>query len=54
MVTVGVTAMPKSAVKASCKNIFKQTDKDEIQKVLTEKWIKIIKSLEQASNHEQP
>ena len=39
--------MSKSSVKVSCISIFKHTDKEDIKKNFTDKWIDIIKILDQ-------
>jgi len=44
--------MLKIENKILCKNEFKHTDKDEIKKEFTEKWINIIKTLEHLSQNE--
>ena len=42
-----VIPMSKSDYKISCKNIFKHSNKDEIKKEITFKWINIMRALEQ-------
>jgi len=37
--------MSKASIKISCINIFKHTDKEDIKKNFTDKWINIIKVL---------
>ena len=39
--------MSKSDIKVSCKNVFKHIDKEDIKKNFTDKWIDIIKVLDQ-------
>lgn len=38
--------MAKNDIKISCKNIFKHTEKEEIKKKFTDKWVDIIRLLE--------
>jgi hypothetical protein len=40
-------------VKSSCKNVFKSVNKKELKANLTEKWVEIIRLLEQAPKQPQ-
>ena len=45
--------MANKHIEVSCKNIFKHTDKNEINKIFTEKWVRIIGFIEQNSQYIQ-
>ena len=46
-----VIFIANSKIVVSCKNVFKNTDKEEITKIFTNKWADIIRLLEQIIKH---
>jgi len=40
--------LEKNDRQSSCKNVFKNKDKEKMKEIFTDRWLNIIKSLEQA------